>query len=163
MTLKNFSWVIDKKLAGSDAPGNAMFSGEQTIVSDIGYLYDAGVRALVSLTYMPRNLALLCKKQEIAWSEFVIADYGVPSNIGAFNQMIQGCIYDINNGIPVCTHCQAGVGRTGMVLACVVGVLFSLSCVDAVSYIKRRRPAIETEEQLVFIKEYLEKYTVKMD
>lgn len=160
MALKNFSWVIDNKLAGSDVPGNAPVPSENAIASDLQHLRDAGVRCLVSLTAMPKNFATLCEKFNIIWNAYHIPDYGIPSSTDSFHRMIQNCVHHIREEIPVCVHCHAGVGRTGLVLTCIVGIYLSVSGSEAIAFVRTRRPAIETEEQMLFIDTYLNTFSV---
>jgi protein-tyrosine phosphatase len=56
----------------------------------------------------------------------------------------------------VCVHCHAGIGRTGLVLACAIGRYLALSSEKAIAVVRRVRLSIETVVPEDFIKEFLD-------
>jgi len=157
MSLNNFSWVIPGKLAGSSMPGSNT-GDAQLLQNDIGELAEAGIKKLVSLELPDNALSLLCKKEGIQWEYFYIPDFGIPENGDEFNGMIIRLLQSIQQGDAVCVHCRAGIGRTGMVLTCIVGKLYMLGYNKALDTVRRTRRAVETQEQETFIKQYLSEY-----
>jgi hypothetical protein len=157
MTVTNFSWVIPDKLAGSALPGKPMLD-EESMRRDIGTLAESGVTVLVSLAKPPDCIDEICKQFKIIWLCFPIADFSVPDNPVLFDSLIKNIVEYINNGHKVCIHCYAGVGRTGLVLTCVVGKLYSLNAQKAIAAVRRSRSAIDTMEQESFVISYLGEY-----
>ncbi|MFP4013561.1 MAG: fused DSP-PTPase phosphatase/NAD kinase-like protein [Chitinispirillaceae bacterium] len=152
MSLKNFSWVVPSKLSGSSMP---KCTGEE---SDIEWLADQGVRTLVSLTLPQGPVEEICGRSGLAWIYFPIPDFGVPRKSDEFASLVEELVTSIQSEKPVCVHCHAGIGRTGLVLSCVLGKLFSLSPWSAISAVRKVRPAIETSEQENFIQQFLRDY-----
>ncbi len=61
--------------------------------------------------------ARLCQANELAFVSFPIPDRGVPSNVGAFAELILGIHSRCTSGESVVVHCRAGIGRSGVVAA----------------------------------------------
>lgn len=63
--------------------------------------------------------AALCGAQGITFLSHPIVDYGLPQ-MGTFVDMIQQIKDHLKDGAHVIVHCKAGIGRSGMVAACVL-------------------------------------------
>jgi atypical dual specificity phosphatase len=157
MAFQNFSWVIPGKLAGCDLPGAGGIDST-ALAEDIKYLADEGIRMLVSLERPAGPMGKLCRAAGITWRDFPVMDFGVPENSASFRELVNECIRSFDSGRPVCVHCRAGIGRTGMLLACIMGVYFGLGASRAVAAVKEVRPAVETDAQRMFITSFLEQY-----
>ncbi len=157
MALAHFSWVIPGKLAGSDLPGGGL-SEQRQLIDDIAYLADKGVRMLVSLERPHGPIKKICTASGLDWRYFPISDFGVPGTNGEFTLLVDACINSLTSGAPVCVHCRAGIGRTGMVLACIVGAYLKLNAEKSIATVQQTRPAIETDEQRTFIRTFLSAY-----
>ena len=157
MPLRNFSWVIPDKLAGSDIPGGAGVDGD-SLLGDLQYLAATGIRMLVSLERPSGPVAKLCGHAGIVWRNFPVPDFGIPHDRAKFADLVKECIDSFSGGMPVCVHCRAGIGRTGMALACIVGAHLGIGAEKAIAAVKQARPAVETEEQRMFITSFLEHY-----
>ena len=70
--------------------------------------------------------------------------------------LISTIIDSLNSSKPVCVHCFAGIGRTGLVLCCTVGRFLRLPANQAISMVRRFRSALETRDQERFVHRYLE-------
>lgn len=154
MALHNFSWVIPDKLAGSALPGGLPGAPEDYIRSDIRDLHDSGVRCLLSLQRVPDVFGSVCADEGLEWIHYPIEDFGVPRDLTGFKSMIDNAVGHIERGQPVCAHCRAGIGRTGMVLACMVGALFGVSGERAMRTVRKVRTALDTGEQISFVKDF---------
>jgi atypical dual specificity phosphatase len=80
-------------------------------------------------------------------SYFPVSDFGVPSK-EALQITIDQTIRDAHSGKNILVHCNGGLGRTGMFLACFAKRVLNLSGEQAVSWIREFIPgAIETAAQ----------------
>lgn len=76
-----------------------------------------------------------------------IPDYGVPSK-RALDRALETTMEKANSARNIVIHCNGGIGRTGMFMACLARRVLGLSGEEAVSWVRERIPgAIETEEQ----------------
>ena len=161
MAVHNFSWIIPDKLAGAALPGGIHAHLEDYARSDLKELYDLGVRCLVSLTEMPAFFADACGREGLQWISFPIDNFDVPRDDTAFSFLIGEIQNSIARGVPVCVHCFAGIGRTGMVLAAATGRLLGLGGREAILYIKERRTAFDTREQERYVSRFLDSGSIQ--
>ena len=154
MGFNNFSWVIEGKLAGSGIPGGRQIARTASQSADLADLRKAGIKVLVSLEKMPAGFGNSVAKASMEWMEFPIRDFESPDDSEAFGRLVDTVIRAIQSGNPVCVHCQAGVGRTGLVLACILGRLYGISGRQAISAVRKVRTALETEEQIRFAQDF---------
>ena len=156
MAIQNFSWVVPDKLAGCALPGKALLPGEDYVFPDLKYLYNNGIRCLLSLTDRADSFGRLCEKAGMDWIYFPIPDFGIPSDMALYERVINTSVRYLKADSPVCVHCYAGVGRTGMVLACIVGIYFSISTDDAIDKVRSCRSVLDTDEQRGFVINFLD-------
>ncbi|XP_077179548.1 dual specificity protein phosphatase 23 isoform X2 [Paroedura picta] len=132
----NFSWVAPGKLAGLAMP---------RLPAHYRYMYEAGIRHLISLTERNPPYHDTCPGIQI--HRIRIADFSPPSpeQIQRFLQVVE----DANaKGEAAAVHCMLGFGRTGTMLACYLVKSQKISGVDAIHKIREIRPgSIETSEQ----------------
>jgi hypothetical protein len=165
----NFSWVIPERLAGSALPdeayhgrfaadgGSALSDTSGSFGTDLQELYDRGIRCLVSLTNSAAGLASHCRNAGLDWHFYPIPDFGIPESIESFNKLITTIIDSMNQNRPVCVHCFAGIGRTGLVLCCTVGRYLHLPAAAAIATVRQVRSALETRDQERFVHRYLDR------
>jgi atypical dual specificity phosphatase len=157
LTVNNFSWVLPGQLAGSGIPGQ--FSNDEiSLRCDIEELSISGVNHLISLQMPHESIDRVCKEFHIEWKYFPIPDFDVPENKTAFAVLIGEIAEKIRRSESVCVHCHAGIGRTGMVLSCVVGKLFTLSGKKAIAAVRRSRQSLDTDAQERFVISFLGEY-----
>ena len=160
--IDNFSWVILDKLAGSAIPdeadgGRFALSGPGGVLgTDLLDLYGRGIRLLVSLTDRAEDLGPHCRAAGLDWHYYPIANFGIPHSIDSFENLITTIIESMDRGRPVCVHCYAGIGRTGLVLCCTVGRYLQLPADRATAAVRKIRPALETREQESYVRRYLD-------
>ena len=138
---ENLSFVIEGKLAGSAHPGRWM-----DLEQDLAGLRRLGVAAIVSLTGNPLPADML-DAQGIEGHHIPISDFTPPTldQIRDFTAFVQNRIS--RDAGAVLVHCQAGIGRTGTMLATYL-VTTGMSAAEAIREIRRLRPgSIETISQ----------------
>ncbi len=139
--LFNFGWIREGVLAGMGRPDAGAWS----------LLAEQGIGAVVSLTQrkppgQPAGAGL-------AVLHAPIPDFGTPTDAD-LRRTLRFMKEQIDAGRAVVVHCQAGQGRTGLVLAAYL-VHEGASAEDAIARVRTLRPgSIETAEQLKLVKRY---------
>lgn len=134
-----FSWV-SPKLAGLRRPGSA---GE--LDEDLTFIAARGVDVLVSLTPTPIPVEDVHAHGMTA-QHIPVPDFTAPTQdqFDAFLALLRDAQA---NDTRIAVHCQAGIGRTGTMLAAAF-VADGKSAEEALAEIRRLRPgSVETREQ----------------
>src|SRR3972149_5303624 len=131
---RNFSWLIQGEIAGMARP--------MSMVADLEFLKDNGIEAIVSLTELPLHKTLI-EEFGFEYKHIPIVDLSSPTQ-----EQIEEFIHFANNLIfskkKIAVHCDAGIGRTGTMLACYL-VSKGHSARKAISEVREKRPgSIET-------------------
>ena len=142
----SFSWVLENQLAGMGRPS--------TII-DIDFLRSIGLDLLVSLTELP------LQDPFVSNLDCEILHLPIPDLTRPTGEQIDTAISKIGEVLKgagrAVVHCGAGMGRTGVILACYL-VTLGLSAEEAVNELRVRRPgSVETLDQEQCIKEYEER------
>jgi len=88
-----------------------------------------------------------------------VEDFGVP-DLNELNNAINTAIKHLNDGQNLAIHCSAGVGRTGMLSACLARHIFGFSGERSIEWIRQFIPgAVESHKQ----EEFVLAYTTKED
>ena len=94
----------------------------------------------------------LCEANGIEFSSFPIPDRGVPSSLTSFSTFIDALAQRLRSGASIGVHCRAGIGRSGLVAACILvraGIPYPLTF-PAISRARRVKvPDTEQQEQWV--------------
>ena len=149
--LANFSWVIPGLLAGAALPGN----GGSGLAEDLQELRRLGIRHLVSLTDAAERFGPACVRAGLVWEYFPIPEFDIPEDAGAFHELVERLLARLSAGQAVGVHCYAGVGRTGLLLACLLGRYHRLGAAETIRRLRLLRPALETADQERFVHRYL--------
>ena len=136
----NFSWIIEKKLAGSAIP---------TSKEEVDWLKAEGVKSIVTIREEPLEEEWL---EDINYLHIHSNDMGVPE----FDDLINSVDFlhqRITNDEPVMVHCLAGLGRTGTILACYMIKYEQMSADDAIQKVRNERHgSIQSfsQEEIIF-------------
>jgi atypical dual specificity phosphatase len=138
-----FSWVEKPLLAAMARPGSQ---------EDLDWLRYQGIQLLLSLTEDPPRRDWI-NSAGLFSIHVPVVDMEAPTQ-----EQLDRCLSAIarahEKNMGVCVHCGAGLGRTGVILACYF-VSKGLSAGNAIARIKRLRPgSIETDEQAAAVEEF---------
>lgn len=141
LVLPRFSWIIEEKLAAMPFPPT---EDAYTMLQQIG------IKVILNLTGYVDDAPLL--------SPFTVHHIPVanmqPPTLQQMHQTVSIIQTSLQSNQPVAVHCEAGLGRTGTIIA---GYLTTrgLSAQEAIDTLRKLRPgSIETEEQETVIHEY---------
>jgi atypical dual specificity phosphatase len=139
----NFSWIDKPFLAAMARPGSA---------EELVWLRQQGIELLVSLTEEPPRRDWI-NDAGLFLVHVPVVDMEAPTQ-----EELDECLtaiaraHERNMGVAV--HCGAGLGRTGVILACWF-VSKDLSAKNAIARVRRLRPgSIETEAQEEAVAEF---------
>lgn len=132
------------------------FGGPLTAYDDdLPVLHSAGVRAVVCLLNIPRD-AQVYESAGLAFLCLPIPDGGVPTMEQA-SEFIGFARAQRASHRPVAVHCEAGLGRTGTILA-VYLISEGESAKAAIRRVREVEPvAVETSRQIQFLEQYEER------
>ena len=136
-------------------------SGDR-LCHDLAYVRGAGAGLVVSLLEPAEATALMlggearaCRDAGLEFVNFPIADFGLPDQT-TFARLVSDLRARLIRGEAIAVHCRAGIGRSGMLVCCVLGgfVGSAAAAVDLVSA-ARGVPVPDTAEQRRFIETLL--------
>lgn len=122
---------------------------------------DANVQAVVVLAEEQEMRELtgldLTQRYRTAGMEVIwlpIPDFGIPT-LDALRQAVERALDCLRSGKNIAVHCRAGVGRTGLFLACLAQRAAGLDCRAAIAWVRQYLPgALEAPEQIILAEAY---------
>lgn len=154
-------WLIPRVLAGMPMPfihperrmarGGPLYAFDDELLA----LHAAGVRAVVSLLNIPSD-APVFESAGFAFLCLPIPDGEAPTFEQA-EQFVRFVGAQRTAQRPVAVHCEAGLGRTGTLLAAylVAGGASASSAIERVRAVER--VAVETPRQIHFLEQYADR------
>jgi len=154
----DFDWVIKGKLAASSKPD---------FIEDILEWRKIGIKAVLvliedrELMYLGglENYLNILNKHGFKTLSIPIRDFSTPTFEEAL-RAVKWIEEMISKDNPVLVHCNAGLGRTGTIVACYLVYKEKMDPYDAINYVAEKRPgSLEVYRQIRFVyrfKEYLD-------
>jgi protein-tyrosine phosphatase len=94
-----------------------------------------------------RDLLAIYKKNNIQPIRFPIADYTSPE-LHAFSKTVDQVSGYLRAGAHMAVHCNAGVGRTGVMTCCIVRDVTGKTTGEAIDYVRQFMQTNMTDEQM---------------
>ena len=135
-----FSWLIENKLAGSGIP---------TSIDEVQWVIKQGVKSIVTIREESLDESWI---KDVNYLHVLSNDMSVPE----FDDLVHAVDFihsRITNNEPVLVHCLAGMGRTGVILACYLVKYQKMSASEATEKVREERPgSIQSypQEEIVF-------------
>ncbi len=154
-------WVIPGVLAGMPMPYISLerrmaAGGALTAYDDeLATLHSAGVRAVVSLLNIPSD-ARVYESAGFSFLCLPVPDGGAPTMDQA-DEYVRFVTEQREARRPVAVHCEAGLGRTGTMLAAYL-ISEGESAAAAIERVRvAEKVAVETSRQIQFLEQYAER------
>ena len=154
-------WLIPGVLAGMPIPfihldRRMNFGGPLAAYEDdLPALYSAGVRAVACLLNIPTD-APVYESAGFAFLCLPVPDGGAPT-VDQASEFVRFVREQRAAGRPVAAHCEAGLGRTGTMLAAYL-ISEGESTESAIRKVREvERVAVETPRQIQFLEQYYQR------
>jgi len=107
------------------------------------------------LVYARRDLPEFYRSQGLDVLHLPVPDFGVPDDLVLWEKTLNSVDQAGREGKNIAVHCLAGIGRTGVFLACLAKENLELDGERAIIWVRESvRGAMENEDQEQFVKNY---------
>ena len=107
------------------------------------------------LVYARRDLLDFYRSQGLDVLHVPVPDFGIPDDLVLWEKSLNTVAQAGREGKNIAVHCLAGIGRTGIFLACLAKDNLSLDGERAIIWVRESvRGAMENEDQEQFVKNY---------
>ncbi|MFM1887248.1 MAG: hypothetical protein RL026_2405 [Pseudomonadota bacterium] len=114
--VSNTYWVRPGALLAGEHPWQG---DEAATLSRLGRLQAAGIDCFIDLTEPgERPDYHLLLPDDVRYQRFPLVDHGVPDDNATMTRVVQHLAAQLAEDRGVYLHCRAGIGRTGMAMAC---------------------------------------------
>lgn len=136
--------------------------GGEWLADEIAGWSRLGVQTVVSLLERQEVSDLdlareepLCQSENLKFVSYPIPDRGVPSDSVGFAKLVAVLGRSLRSGESVAVHCRAGIGRSGLVGACVLNE-FGVDPDSAFGMLSRARGVSvpDTDAQVAWVRKY---------
>ena len=153
------------KIAMTHCPGRNTVDArgrqwQRILGDDLDAIHSANISTVVSLISLPEmkklgvpDLPAQVVQHKLQWLQLAIQDFGTPdlNALESWKQIKESVLAALARRETVLLHCAAGLGRTGMMAACLL-VACGQTPESAIEQVRTARPGtIETEAQAAFI------------
>jgi protein-tyrosine phosphatase len=137
--------------------------GGEWLSEEIVGWHAEGIRTVVSLLEKDEAIELelgdeeaLCNSAGLNFISYPIPDRDVPGAGADFAELVNSLAERLRAGDSVAVHCRAGIGRSGLVSACVLGVL-GVAPAPAFAMLSRARGVAvpDTEAQAEWVRAFM--------
>jgi protein-tyrosine phosphatase len=103
--------------------------------------------------------AALCRNAGVRFYSYPIPDRGVPQDHKGFAALVATLGGHLKAGDSVAVHCRAGIGRSGLLGACILG-FFGIDAAEAFTMLSRARGVSvpDTDAQATWVLEFMRRY-----
>lgn len=155
------------RIAMTHCPGRNTIDGrgrqwQRALSDDLAAIHTANISTVVSLISLPEmqklgvsDLPTQVTQHKLQWLQLPIQDFGTPDleALEKWKQIKVTVLTAFTRGETVLLHCAAGLGRTGMMAACLL-VACGQTPTYAIAQVRAARPGtIETAAQEEFIQD----------
>jgi len=163
--LPNTYWVQPGRLLAGEYPGSM---SRADAMERVQKLLRAGIDSFIDLTEdgeLPEydNMLPGLSEQRVRHRRMPIVDHGLPESTAYMSRILDRIDEELAAGRNVYVHCHAGIGRTGMTMACHL-IRHGLQNHEALERLRvlwqacarsRRWPSVpETPEQVAFVRDW---------
>ncbi len=107
------------------------------------------------LVHARRDLQKYYRAAGLDVIQYPIPDFQVPSNDDGFATAVEDVLAKAQAGSNTAVHCLAGIGRTGIFLACMAKRHFGLDAQGSIEWVRRFIPgALENLDQEQFVLDF---------